>query len=95
MSFQPTATVYAYSPILPAAPAPFCDVKLRTRFWSVVRTYRMNRLRSRSTTRLLKLTGLTSLTVAVFRCAPREVPEAHCLNLPLLTPGIFDSGPIV
>jgi hypothetical protein len=65
MSFQPTpiATVCECLPIAPFAPEPFSVAKLRTRFASVGLTCGM--LPYRSKTRLLKLLGLTSLTVTV------------------------------
>src|ERR1019366_7726048 len=71
-------------PIALAAPAPFCDVKLPTRFGSVGLTCGI--LSYRSKTRSRKLLGLTSLPLTASGCAPREAPEAHSLDSTLLSP---------
>src|ERR1035441_9210655 len=71
-------------PIALAAPAPFCDVKLPTRFGSVGLTCGI--LSYRSKTRSRKLLGLTSLPLTASGRAPREAPEAHSLDSTLLSP---------
>ncbi len=71
-------------PILPSAPAPFSGVKLTILFASF--GVCSGTVPYCSKIQLLKLLGLTSLTVTVFRCAPREAPEAHPLDLPFLPP---------
>src|ERR1039458_9583437 len=71
-------------PIVLAAPAPFCAVKLPKRFGSVGLTCGI--LPYRSKTRSRKLLGLTSLPVTASGCAPREAAEAQSLDLPLMPP---------
>ena len=93
MSFQPTATVCEYPPIVLFAPAPSCDEKPLILLGSLGLTCGI--LPYRSKIRLLKLLGLTSLAATVFPYAPREAPEAHFLDSPLLPPRVFDSGMIV
>jgi hypothetical protein len=74
-------------PIALAAPAPFCDVKLPTRFGSVGLTCGI--LSYRSKTRSRKLLGLTSLPLTASGCAPREAAEAHSRDSTLLSPRVF------
>src|ERR1039458_9943678 len=74
-------------PIVLAAPAPFCAVKLPKRFGSVGLTCGI--LPYRSKTRSRKLLGLTSLPVTASGCAPREAAEAQSLDLPWMPPWLF------
>jgi hypothetical protein len=90
LSLPPLLAIpYASLPTAPSAPAPFCDVKLLTRFGSVGLFSRI--LLYRLKTRFQKSLGLTSLTVTAFPYAPREAPEAHSLDSAWLPPRYFDS----